>query len=590
MKKWLITLLVLFFAFPVVSAGITLDDISGRYNIGDDIKVGGYIQPNQDIIMEYLSIRLNCGNLFSSDLNPDFDSVDIERGGSYRFDKSLILPRDYKGTCSFEVSLGNEVQTSNTFEISEDLRGDIFANRKLFKLGEKLEITTDIMYLDNEKFNGRGTIYLILTDVSANNTYFNKTLKVSDGEVTPYIISLKDIPTGAYTLNFDVSDRNKNKDVFSLGNIIVTDKLSANIILSKQEYLPGENLEISGDVDSKDYIFSFNLDDVKYEERFEDTGFYYYIKLKDDIKSGSHALKFNINDEYGNHYEEEMDMVIIGVPRYLDVNVNEEGYLPEDTVEIFAAVYDQGGDIYEDTINLNVVSPKKIDLLDMGVSSGTVYGLGLEKHIAPGSYKILAKSTDFNEEIYFIVNELEKINAYYEDNRLKVSNEGNVPINDEITVNIEGSGYNFDIKLNPSEIESYDLREYIKKNGNYDLVVDFKGESSELSASIVDDRGAFEKFTGSVVGEGGVVGSWFIYLIIVLLIIIVLYLLLFRGPNNNRKAYERKMDYKEGQEKLKRRRAEAESKKPRKLFNAKDVNEKDAKQFRDDMVKKMKER
>ena len=50
------------------------------------------------------------------------------------------------------------------------------------------------------------------------------------------------------------------------------------------------------------------------------------------------------------------------------------------------------------------------------------------------------------------------------------------------------------------------------------------------------------------------------------------------------------MDYKEGQEKLKRRRAEAESKKPRKLFNAKDINEKDAKQFRDDMVKKMKER
>ena len=51
MKKWLITLLVLFFAFPVVSAGITLDDISGRYNIGDDIKVGGYIQPNQDILI-----------------------------------------------------------------------------------------------------------------------------------------------------------------------------------------------------------------------------------------------------------------------------------------------------------------------------------------------------------------------------------------------------------------------------------------------------------------------------------------------------------------------------------------------------------
>src|SRR3989338_7257848 len=95
MKKWLITLLVLFFAFPVVSAGITLDDISGRYNIGDDIKVGGYIQPNQDIIMEYLSIRLNCGNLFSSDLNPDLnDLVDIEKGGSYRFDKSLFLLRD----------------------------------------------------------------------------------------------------------------------------------------------------------------------------------------------------------------------------------------------------------------------------------------------------------------------------------------------------------------------------------------------------------------------------------------------------------------------------------------------------------------
>ena len=46
---------------PVVSAEIVFVNNLGKYNIGDDINVQGYVQPSQDSI-GFFSLELKCGD------------------------------------------------------------------------------------------------------------------------------------------------------------------------------------------------------------------------------------------------------------------------------------------------------------------------------------------------------------------------------------------------------------------------------------------------------------------------------------------------------------------------------------------------
>jgi hypothetical protein len=582
MKKRLIVLfLMILVSISFANAKIVFNNDFTKFNLGDTANIEGYIESNTDIAYTFLKFYLDCDGY--SQLIPPVKWIKVEANKKYLFNEDVSLFNG-KGECNFRSVFNGESYSSDKFDIVDELKGNLFVNENELKLGEILEISGDILKVSNDNFDGTGIISFDIDD----ETYFADIFDISGGSID-YSIVPKDLPANTYNLKIEAFDVFGNKGVFDLGNIKISNKLSANAKLDKQEYLPGDRIDITGNVDSESYRILIDFDGERYENNFESATFDYFFKIRENIKSGSHALKMDITDEYGNYYEENINLIVSGIPKRLEVNVDKESYIPEDTIEIFSAVYDQGDDIYEDIIHLKALDPKKNEILNIDINSGTVYGLNLEKYAFPGSYKITAKSTDFNKELLFTVEELREINPYYDENRLKISNEGNINIDEDIIIHLNDNNYNFKLNIKPSEIESYDLRSYIKKDGVYALVIDFNGESYEVSADIADDRGAFEKLTGSVVSDGGVIGSWVIYILILVVIILLLYIFLLRKPVE--KDYgKREKDFREAQEKVKRTREERLKRKPKRLFNAKEVNESDAKQFRESMVKKMKER
>jgi len=575
-KRFALLFLVALFSISVANAEIVFNNDFTKFNLGDKATIEGYIESNENV-RGIIRFYLDCED--STQLSAKV--IKVEANKRYLFDEDVNLFTG-EGQCNFRVKFDDESKSSNTFEIVDDLKGNLFVSEINLRLGDPLDITGDIFKINNDKFDGIGIIYFNID----NETYYIDTFEIFGGNVE-YSILPENLPPKTYSLELEAFDFYGNKEMFYLGNLNINDDLFSNIMLSKQEYLPGEQLDISGNVDSNDYKISFKLDDEIYESSFDAEDFNYFFKIKDNIKSGAHKLNAEIIDKYGNHYEEELELTINGIPKKLEVKTDKGSYPPESTVEIFSAEYDQGEDIYNDAINLAVIDPEKNELLNVDISSGAVYGLKLGKYADPGSYMITSKTLNFKKDIFFTVEGFEEINVIYDerDNRLKVSNEGNIPIDDYINVGLNNNLYDFDLKIKPSEVEIYDLRGYINEDGVYDMVVTFKGNSYDVSANIIDNRDPLEKLTGSVVSNGGN-GGWIVYLLILVIVILVLYLFL-KKPNDY--AY-RERDYREGQEKLRRVREQKGINKPKKMFQGKEIDKEEAKDFRESMVKRMKER
>lgn len=577
MKRWLILLFVLSF-IPIASAGVVFEDNLGVYNIGDKVSVGGYIESN-NYIRDIFKISLNCGN----DIQLYARTIEVEANEKYFFNENVNLPAGYKGECNFRANFDGETKSSENFEISNELKGDMFVNKGTIRLGDIFEISGSVLKRNNDRFDGLGIIYLS----KDGENYFVDTIEIFDSDVD-YSTTLKYIPEGDYDLKLEASDFFGNEKDFDLGKIEINNQLFVDFSLDKTSYLPEDRLEVNGNVDANSYKILFEYDDYSEEVFFDDMDFYHSLILRKDVTSGDHDFLVKIIDEYGNFYEGSLNFNVIPVLKELEIKIEDKKYLPSDIVEIFVGISDQAGNLVDkEAINLRVLNPKKDRVLDEDINSGTVYGLeNIEPYAIPGTYRVIAESEDFNVETNFVIDEYEAIEAYYdvEDSRLKIENVGNVIINRELIVYLDDEAFTFNLKnLKFSEIDSFNLRGSVKE-GNYNLKVNFNNEDINVGEVYIEKTNFGSIITGAVVGGG--FNDWIIYVVILAIIILVLVYFIYKP--GKKVDMGREIDFREGQEKLKKRKAEKGKKKSKRLFP--EIDEKDAKQFRESMVKKMKEK
>lgn len=584
MKKRLILacLILAVFGASLVDAAVVFNNDFRTYNIGDTISVEGYIESTQNV-RNIFRLYLECGS--SVQILARTISVDANR--KYLFSEDVILPVGNKGQCDFKATFNGETQTSQKFEITDSLKGDIFLNKKSFKLGESLEIEGDILYLDNDKVSGVGIFSLI--QQGSPESYFADTFNIEDGSLL-YKTSLENLPPRTYQVIVETYDSYENFKKFDLGVIEVSDKLSVNSYLDKKDYLPGESFTVNLKVNEnpKEFRVKFDFEGQATEQIFEGTDFSYQIKTKENIKSGQHTANIKVSDNFGNYYESNLELNIVPVPKKLEVSLDKSDYLPEEKVEISGAIYDQGDELYEEgVITIRVLDAKENEKTSTQINSGSTYTLELEKYITPGAYTVTAEGSGFKKEIIFNVKELEKIDVYYEGNRLKILNEGNTEISDSFLVYLDDkAATNFNLKIKPAEIKDYDLRTFINEDKVYNLKINFKGQDIEVGdVLIMDDRPISSKITGAVVGGGD-----FVIYALLLLIIVLVVLFVFYNPGKRKLQYERDMGYKEGQQKLRKVREDKIVKKTTgsKRFG-KEMNKDDVEDFKKSFVNRVKE-
>ena len=586
MKKVLLMFLIAVFVMPFVQAGIVFNnDFYDKYNLGDSVDVDGYVVSSSNGIGTF-KLYLDCG---ASSQTLSQKSIHLTKNENHYFNQKVVLPMASKGICSFRIDFNDESADSDSFEITDTLKGDIFVTNAKLKLGQELVLEGDVSRLSNEGIDGFG----MLTLSKDEEEFFVDSFDISGGSVE-YSSIMDSLPAGDYTLDVEVHDSHGNSHIFTFGQSVqIINELTARLSLGSYEVLQGDNLKITGEIDDSNSYEVY----LEYEDKSETLNFYssvfeYDLKLG-VLNGGDHSVLVKIIDDYGNFHVETLGYEIVSVPDVMEVSAG-ENVLPGESFDIEATIYDKAGFVYENSIKVTILNPDNEPLSTFNLNSGDIHSFEIEDYTKPGVYKVTFESQDFSDEKSFNVNRLERIDAYYEDNRLKVKNTGNVDLSDNFVVYIGDREIDFDYSLKPSEIENFDIRGWVKE-GVYDLTVNSQyGEVSVTGADVIDDRSGFQKVTGFVVGANGGSGAM-LWVILIVVIAAVVYFVFFRKKSEKgREVYEvdYNRDFEEGKsakQRLmdKRNRMKVQ---PRKMFPSKEIPKRDADEFRDDMVRKMKER
>ena len=239
MKKRFILLYLIIFIFSasLVNSTIVFNNDFKTYNIGSVAEVDGYIESSQDA-RSIFRLYLECQNSIYQRFLPE--TIEVRANIRQIFSKDVTLLG--KGQCNFKATFNGETQTSQKFDITDSLKGNMFLNKKSFKLGEVLQIDGDVLYLDNSKVNGVGIFSLLQKDSSEN--YLADTFNVEDGSLL-FESSLENLPPGSYDVIVESYDSYGNENRFNLGAIDISDKLSASTSIEENDYLPGGSIGIN---------------------------------------------------------------------------------------------------------------------------------------------------------------------------------------------------------------------------------------------------------------------------------------------------------------------------------------------------------
>ncbi len=589
--KLSLILMILIFLMPLVSADITVNDLlQEKYNLGDKIATSGRIITN-DNYKGFLNYNLICPDM-QKPLSPLSVSITGQEAYTFSEERQIL---EGNGLCFIELSLNQETVKTNNFTITKELDADFSISDSSVKLGEELKITGSVFKLNGVNVNGLATI----------------TLKV-DG--TPYIIDAKDIingdfeytntlsslPAGHYIVDVYVKDLYNNERLFeNITSFDVSNQLNVIGSISKLDAKPGDVITLEGEVrDAEDNPVSNDVNayvEVNGQDRRDLTitngKFKTKVTLKTDTRSGNNKIQVIAEDKFGNIGEESFFVAVEAIPTKLEIKTPSEAGNPGKELSISLILYDQANDeINGKSAKLKIKDSENDKIIEEAVLSGDAFKLNLLNSAKPGQWNVNAELAGLKQSATFNVNELKKLDIKLNGQILSLYNDGNVKYEESLELNFNGLKISEDINLKPMQTEDLELYDEID-GGVYELKVYSDGQELNFgNVTVNDQRTAFGKITGAVVG--GADGKlWIIILAVLIIILLLLYFFKFKGSRaHSDNPYARERDFDLAQGRLKRIREERERRKGKKrFFQGPAMKDEDVKDFRESVLKTIKD-
>jgi len=308
----------------------------------------------------------------------------------------------------------------------------------------------------------------------------------------------------------------------------VAKNLVVSLETNKEEYDPGETIELKIDMMTR-YGFDIEpyidvLIDSDKIDSFNETKIGYETEIPEKIKSGTHTINIEVNDEEGNSGEASKEITIAQIPTKIDYQLNKEKFLPEETLEIRSLLYDQADDIIHGTLKLVITDPDNNLVYSDDIDSDRIHKYKFSKYAKPGIYSVLTSHEGISKEIFVEVNEYLNLDIKLEGEIVYIKNTGNIHYNDEKSIVVVAEKKNYiitrDIALAPEEETQIELSKELPE-GNYEVIVpsyDPKAKSfdnvSLENVAVSDDRSIPKKttdgifaITGAVTGAVSTVGG-----------------------------------------------------------------------------------
>ena len=248
----------------------------------------------------------------------------------------------------------------------------------------------------------------------------------------------------------------------------VTRKLRVEGELNILSQKPGEEIIISGVVRKDNGLrvgsgtVAFTLDSQVYSSALSDGAFSRSILLPENIGSGQHDILIEATDLNGNEGSGNVSFKVLSIPTELQFSTDKSSYRPGENVIVNVFLKDQSGKNIEGSSTLRFVDPSGNEDLTKVVDNGDKFEISLSTVTSPGTWTLEVESKDFKKELKLYVEEIKDKKVVVLDNKMIVSNIGNVVYDEPIEINLKddsGETYNVVKKtiLRPNQTIEFDL-------------------------------------------------------------------------------------------------------------------------------------
>ena len=359
----------------------------------------------------------------------------------------------------------------------------ITTDQPIYNLGNKLKASASLMQDNN--FEGLFRLTLscgdyklqyFLTPVSLEAN-FRTAASVPELAATPSMLGNCTI-TGDLVTNDNLVIEEEESNIFSVTNQLIVLPVKSQVMA-----LPSESIKITGIVNEAygnnvlKASMKIALEDNSYIADAVDGKFNFTLEILKKIKSGKHTIEISASDPKNNAGSSSIGLEITAVPSYLKTELSSNELPPGSTIDITASVYDQADDLINDTLDLELTSPKGDNIFKKVAQSNEKMDYEFSQHSEPGIYVLTSTYKNLLTQDFINISAIREVKVKYENETVFIENTGNIPFVDELTFFLESQAKKYPItkkiNIDPGKIINFDLSKEVPL-GIYNVLLPLK--------------------------------------------------------------------------------------------------------------------
>ncbi|MEK6891627.1 MAG: hypothetical protein AABX25_00425 [Nanoarchaeota archaeon] len=380
----------------------------------------------------------------------------------------------------------------------------IQTDQDIYNLRNNIKVSASVL----ESSNFEGLFKLTLACSNYKLQYITKPITLESNSRTA--VSVEELPvtssmlgnctvTGTLTTTEDTIVEEQDSNYFGVTNLLTVLPVNAKITA-----LPGDTIQVVAVVNEAygnnvlKAPTKITLDSNIYPVDAADGRLNFNIVVPKNITSGLHSIEIDSYDSKGNAGSNSIELEITAVPSYIKIEISSDILAPGSKTTVISSIYDQADDLINDSLELEMVSPKNDKVFKKLANSNEKLEYEFSQYAQPGVYKLMATYKNLVSQGSITIGTIRDVQIKYENESVFLENIGNVPFIDELTFVLQNELKKYlvtkKISIEPGKVLSIDLSKEVPE-GVYNIFVPLKKDVEAIKQAINQTTQDLNSFT-----------------------------------------------------------------------------------------------
>ena len=296
----------------------------------------------------------------------------------------------------------------------------IQTDQDVYNLRNNIKVSASVL----ESSNFEGLFKLTIACPNYRLQYITKPITLEANSRTA--ISVEELPvtysmlgncavTGTLTTTEGAIAEEQESNYFAVTNLLTVLPVNAKI-----KALPGDTIQVAAVVNEAygnnvlKAPTKITLDTDIYPVDAADGRLNFDIVVPRNIKSGFHSIEIDSYDSKGNAGSSSIELEITAVPSYIKIETSSDILAPGSKTTVMSSIYDQAGDLINDSLELEMASPKNDKIFRKLVGSNEKLEYEFSQYAQPGVYKLTAAYKNLVSQGSVTIGTLRDVRIKYE--------------------------------------------------------------------------------------------------------------------------------------------------------------------------------